>query len=722
MRVSRRSRRRTPDPTLRLSTLSLPDACRSATHSLSREVLAAALAEARAYDRAAGFFSSTVLSAAPEAFGAFFRRDGAMRLVCSPVIGAADLGAVQRAFAEPGKALADLPRAEDLAKRGDGARALAAWLARGDIRVQVAIPTSPRGLYHEKIGVFTDNDARRLAISGSANESKTAWTLNFERVDLFPSWEGDEARRRCVRIEQAFEDLWRNRTPGLTVVPLHEALADGLLQVREMPSLAEDDRPRGLPAPTVAPPPELIAWPPDLRLFRHQEDAIRKWAAAGGRGILAMATGAGKTLTALALATRLAPRLERGLVIIVVAPFIHLVDQWCENARRFGLRPVRVAVSRSNWEGELALGVNAVNAGQRPVLSMAVTQATLATPHFQELLARVRVPMLVIGDEVHNLGTADAIRALPARAPYRLGLSATPERHRDPDGTARIVSYFGKIVHRYDLARAIEDEVLTPYRYFPIPVELEDDELIEYLSLSKQLARYIQDDEDESGGDLVMRLLLKRARLLASARRKLDALREILEQRRSDTHILVYCGDGQVEGPVPEGQQRQVEAVVALIGNDLRMRCASYTAATPPDRRQELLTQFAEGTIQVLVAIRCLDEGVDVPSTRTAIILASSSNPRQFVQRRGRILRRAPGKDRAELFDLVVCPDLNDLIPGSTEYTAVRKMLASEFKRVAQFAALAVNGPVARRALATITERLALHEEWYTPPPSEEMN
>lgn len=672
------------------------------------------------YDRAVGFFSSSVFSVAPSAFAKFFTAGGKMRLVCSPILGVADAAAIHRAIVLRREALMDLPQAEEFARKGVASRAFAAWLASGDIAMQIALPRRQAGMYHEKIGVFTDDTSQRLAISGSANESRTAWMLNFERVDLFKSWSTEDSRRRCNRIELAFEELWKDSTEGLHVHPVHHALQAGFIQVRPDAKFDDGDAPRGLPQAPPSPP-ELLCPPPTLRLFEHQELAIRSWAENGGRGILAMATGTGKTITALSVAARLTS-VVRPLAVIIVAPLIHLLDQWIESARRFGLRPIRAAESHSAWEAELAVSVNAINAGMRPILSLVVTQATLATStRFSEVIAEIRAPILIIGDEVHNYGSLDTAKGLPTSALYRLGLSATPTREHDAEGTQRITDYFGPVVCHYGLKEAIRDEVLTPYRYFPVRVLLEEDELEQYLNISRQLARYAPEDDygEYSAGDLVMRLRIKRARVLASAKSKLESLRDILKSRRDDTHILVYCGDGTVEGTVPDEQWRQVDAAVDLIGRQLQMRCASYTASTPPKRRQELLSLFSSGQLQVLVAIRCLDEGVDIPSTRTAILLASSSNPRQFIQRRGRILRRASGKTRADLFDLLVCPDLDGLAEGSPEYRAIRGMLQREFKRAAEFAQLASNGPIARRSLLGISEKLHLLGEWYIPEPEQ---
>lgn len=611
--------------------------------------------------------------------------------------------------------MADGARVHELIRKGETARLLAVWIVLGFITLKFAIRSVQGfGMYHEKIGTFRDQQNNCLAISGSTNESRTAWALNFERIDLFSSWASPESSRRCRDIASSFDSLWKNDTAGLRVVSLQEALLEGLLVVRPENSIPEGDVPKGsVVIPNL--PAEVAAIPPDLKLFPHQELAIREWAANGGRGIMALATGSGKTVTALALASKLAAKVDT-LVIVIVAPFIHLVDQWIENARDFGLRPIRVAEGRANWERELANGVGEVNAKARRILSVVVTQATLtSSAHFSELLGRIRAPMLIIGDEVHNYGTQEVFNALPAGAAFRVGLSATPSRYRDPEGTLRIENYFGRIVTKYSLADAIRDEVLTPYKYYPILCSLDASEMEQYLDLTKKLARFPFVDSDEPASNIELALYLKRARLVATASSKFTKLRALLVDRRSESHILVYCGDGQVEGDVPEEQVRQVQAVIRMIGNELGMRCAAYTAETPPARRRDLLTQFADGTIQVLVAIRCLDEGVDVPATRTAIILASSTNPRQFIQRRGRILRRFEGKSRADLYDFVVCPDPNAFVPGSSEERVMKGLLRRELQRVSEFAELSLNGPVARRELGAIVEKLKVHEGWQGP-------
>jgi superfamily II DNA or RNA helicase len=349
-----------------------------------------------------------------------------------------------------------------------------------------------------------------------------------------------------------------------------------------------------------------------------------------------MATGSGKTITALHLACRLNDAVGPGLAVVIVAPFIHLVDQWIGVAHRYGLRPTRCAEGISNWQAEVGAGIQALNSGHRGVFSIATTAATLTSAALRSLLETIRKPFLLIADEAHNYGATNLAAALPESASYRVGLSATPSRWLDPDGTQRLQQYFGDVVTRFGLAEAIAQNVLTPYRYYPNLVPFDDQEFEAYLDLTRLLSRYLSQDADgltASGPGKT--LLLKRARLVASAKGKIPFLRQLLEPARRDDHILVYCGDGTVEGPTPSEVTRQVEAVTRMLGEDLGMRCAAYTAETSPSRRTELLEEFDRGFIQALVAIRCLDEGVDVPSTRSAYIRGE-----EYIVERSHELRR----------------------------------------------------------------------------------
>jgi DNA phosphorothioation system restriction enzyme len=700
------------DRTGRLVTLELGSDYRSATHVLGRDFLGRVLPEASSYDRAVGFFSSGVFSVAPDEFCDFFERGNRMRAIASPSLAAGDVSALHRAIANRPEAANDKRPLAQIAERLAWPDLLCALIVRRQLHLRFARPTGSRSraIYHEKIGLFADSSGRVLAFSGSANESRAAWRHNFERIDVFPSWRSKEESDRSARIRMQFQSLWEGDTPGLEVIDLPEAILEGALEPQPEGNATAGGVPRapsGLPRID-----EALVPPSHLELYTHQVEAIDSWGRAGGRGILEMATGSGKTITALSLAAHVHERIARPFCILVVAPFVHLVDQWITVARSFGLRPIRCAVSRSHWQAELSAAVNSLNTGRRGLLSVVTTGATLCTDTLQELMSRVRCPILIIADECHNYGAPNLRAALPSNASLRLGLSATPDRWMDDEGSSQLKEYFGPVAYKYGLKEALDDGVLTPYRYHPIVVGLEDDELEEYQELTTLLGRYLSGDMDGPVGDSALRLLLKRARLIASARSKLPRLRLLLQSRRDDSHMLIYCGDGQVEGPEPEGTLRQVEATVRMIGHELGIPCASYTYSTPPSRRQELLQLFAAGDVQALVAIRCLDEGVDIPATRTAFILASSTNPRQFIQRRGRVLRSFPGKTRASIYDFFVAPPIDEVPESDAEYAVVRRLIGNQIRRAAEFANLAENGPQARRDLLELTSHFKLHAEW----------
>ncbi|HEY0715247.1 MAG TPA: DEAD/DEAH box helicase family protein [Polyangia bacterium] len=685
---------------------------RSGRDDLARELFGAALDKASTYRRAAGFFASSVFGVLGSGFASFFKRGGRMTLVTSTVFEPADVAAIQRDYADRG-VLAH-PTVDAICQALDSgscntAAILGAALRLGLIQVYIARPKASvrHAIYHEKFGLFGDGRSM-VAFSGSGNESGLALVGSFERHEVFCSW-GD-ASERCVveTMDRQFDLLVRNETAGIEVRPLLEAYREGWLE-RRMKS-GGNDTDGGTEAVSVTEPEHLVQF--SFPLFEHQKVARREWARAGGRGLLAMATGSGKTITSLSIASSLFDALEdKWLCIVIVAPFIHLVDQWIEVAAGVGLAPVRCAEGSAKWQDELSTAIYALNARSRRILSIATTSATLQSSTFQEQLRRIRAPMLVIGDEAHNYGSTRMAACLPQAAAYRVGLSATPEKWMDPDGTARILDYFGSIVHRYGLAEALDDEVLTPYLYHPTLVALEPDEAEKYEEYTAKLAKFGITDDASDLSEGAKALLLKRARLLASARGKLPVLMNLLEARRNDTHMLIYCGDGRPEAGEDEMPARQIEDVVAM-AEDLGIICALYTAETPPDRRRVILQDFDAGRIQALVAIRCLDEGVDVPSTRTAFILSSSTNPRQFVQRRGRVLRRSPatGKVRAEIFDFFMVPDASST--GGYISNAMAGVVRKQLDRMMEFSTLALNGPRARKELLGWTERHGLMGLW----------
>ncbi len=446
--------------------------------------------------------------------------------------------------------------------------------------------------------------------------------------------------------------------------------------------------------------------PPSIQLRQYQRQAVANWFANQGRGTLKMATGSGKTITALAIATELYQKI--GLqVLLVVCPYRHLVTQWARECQNFGLEPILAFETVHNWQSQLSTQLYNVHSGNQPFLTVITTNATLIGEGLQSQLKYLPDKTLIIGDEAHNLGAPRLEQSLPRNIGLRLALSATPERYFDEQGTNFLFDYFGSVLQpELTLADAIRQGALVHYLYYPVLVELTEAETFTYAKLTKRIGWALMDEEDTdiNTNDTLTSLLMQRARLIGAAANKLEALRELMVDRLDTSHTLFYCGDGSVEGAVSEESDRQLAAVARLLGAELGYRINTYTAETPLTEREDLRRQFESGQLQGLVAIRCLDEGVDIPAVQTAVILASSGNPRQFVQRRGRILRPYPGKQRATLFDMIVLPP--DL--GRETLEVERNLLKKELRRFLEFADLADNAGEARIKLLQLQRRYGL--------------
>jgi DNA phosphorothioation system restriction enzyme len=445
--------------------------------------------------------------------------------------------------------------------------------------------------------------------------------------------------------------------------------------------------------------------PPDLTLRDYQNTAIVGWFRARGRGTMKMATGAGKTITALAIATELYEAIELQAVI-VLCPYRHLVLQWQKECEKFNLQPILAFENVRSWQGQLSRELYNLRSGHRAFVTVLTTNSTFITEGFRSLIEFFPEKTLLIGDEVHNLGSPRLEESLPRSIGLRLGLSATPERYFDEEGTDAIADYFGQILQpEFTLADAIAKGALVQYRYYPIFVELTESEALTYAKLTQRIGWALAKNERFAGNETLTSLLMRRSRLVGSAANKLPALRDLMRDRRDTGHTLFYCGDGYVENETSR-YRRQVEAVTRLLGTELGYRVAIYSAETELEERERIREQFDRGNLQGIVAIRCLDEGVDIPSIETAIILASSGNPRQFIQRRGRILRPHPGKDSATLFDTIVIPPRLDRETWEVE----RNLLRKELKRFLEFAELAINANEATGKLLEIEERFGISD------------
>lgn len=687
-----------------LQNLPLRLSYRTGRDDMVRDFFVPCMETAELYRRAAGYFTSFGLALAARGVASLASRGGKMKLVVSPHLDPEDVEALKAAADAPrdalraiaAKSLADI---EDALIK-DRLNALAWLAAAGLLEIRLALRLDldgkyARGIFHEKAGIFSDSDGNHVAFSGSSNETAGGLIENFESIKVFCSWKDAEGR---VQEEiDNFEALWDNTTPGLKVINFSDAGRELLERYRD-----PQDPPPGMSQHVLKQPGSETGFRPphgfDLRPY--QADAIRAWSKAGGKGIFAMATGSGKTLTALTLASKVAER-NQPLVLLIVCPFINLCRQWIREIAAFGAQAVACFEGRDRWQAQLEEGYQQLAVGMSKVMAVVTTNATYMSDAFQARLrprvASGAVHHLLIADEVHNLGAERIKDVLLDGITMRLGLSATPERHHDPLGTAVVLNYFGGIVYEYSLAQAIADGRLCNYLYHPVPVELTDEETDVYEEITAKLAKFFPGrDMDDDIQKAAMSLLIKRARLLGGAVNKLSALDRIIgAMPEKPTKAIFYCGDGRTTDAITDEEVRQIQAVSRLLGEKHGLRVRNFTFRESAQEREEILRDLSSGFLDGVVAIRCLDEGIDLPELRMGFLLASSTNPRQFIQRRGRLLRNAPGKSRAIIYDFFVSPpDLGGKLDDSG-FNMERSFFQKELSRIVEFCRMAENGPEA---------------------------
>jgi DNA phosphorothioation system restriction enzyme len=681
-----------------LTQLTLNSLVTTSDTDIIRDFFNPALMASVRYDRGVGYFSADWLRITAEGMVRFAANNGRARWVTSPILSQEDWEALQQGEAARHDSLLRLVLArnidnlEQMLKR-ETLSALAWLVADGILDFKLALPRNKLagGEFHDKFGVFTDRHGNRVSFNGSYNESVQG-TRNYESLMVF--WDWSETFAPLVEGNaKRFEYLWENYDPNVQVFNLPEAARARILKLRT------HNRP--YPAPdwnflrslTKHSPLELfiprLHVPSEVNLRDYQIKAVDAWFNHDCSGLFEMATGTGKTLTSLAAMTRLYER-ERRLATVIAVPYQHLVDQWQKDVTRFGLQPILAYQKKASWLNSLHQQILEFNRRDRHELCIITTHTTFIDDDFQKIIGRLNVPSLLIADEVHHLGAERSRRRLPTNIQYRLALSATPNRWFDDTGTIALRDYFGETVFQFTLEDAIRSEILTPYNYYPQLIELTSAELDEYQALSEQIAKLINTDDEDLQNALEM-LLIKRARLLNNASEKLIALEKLVSEAGTIHHALFYCS--------PE----QIDTVSQLLGWTLGLIIGRFTAEEPNDQRQQILDDFDKKVLQALVAMKCLDEGVDVPSTRTAFILASSSNPREFIQRRGRILRRVPGKTEATVYDFIAIPP--QTWKGSSTFNAEKSIVEHELHRFTEFANSARNKHQALDVLWDIAKR-----------------
>jgi superfamily II DNA or RNA helicase len=672
------------------------------------------LSKSISYKRAVGFFSSSALGDVARGISAFVQNGGTMQLVVSPYLSEADIQAIKEGYSRRNEIVKNAVLRYLKEPEGyfewERLNILSHLIADGilDIKVAIAEDQNHIGMYHEKMGIFTDSEGNKVAFSGSMNETATAFHINYESFDVYCSWIDNDAESVQAK-DAAFTRLWANNESKIEIIDfpeLKQEIIDRYKKGNPNYKIDIEEEEETNRIDEISKRNNFPVQPENVELRDYQITAINSWASLDYHGIFDMATGTGKTITGLGAITYLSKELQNNLAVFIVCPYQHLVEQWIEDIEDFNIRPIigYSASIQSDWKRHLDNAIKDKKLGVRgkEFFCFITTNATFSSSFIQSQIQKIRGDILLVIDEAHNFGAPNLSRLLTDKFTYRLGLSATIERFRDDEGTKALFNFFGTKCIEYTLEQAIKDKKLTEYKYYPVLCTLTHIELEKYLELSAEIKKCIVNDGKGHAtlSEHGKRLALERARLVAGAIDKLDKLEEEITPYISDKHILVYCGATKLFDysddftSVDDFDIRQIDEVTNRLGNKLNMDVSQFTSREDIKERERLKKEFSCGEhLQALIAIKCLDEGVNIPAIKTAFILASTSNPKEYIQRRGRVLRRFENKEYATIFDFITLPYSLSNISGLTQLQLdnVVGLVKNELQRCNEFSRMALN-------------------------------
>lgn len=658
------------------------------------------LSQAVSYRRSVGFFSSTILSKLTYGISKLVQNGGTIQLVASPYLTDEDIQAISVGYNERQKILeqALLRELKEPKNKFEKERLnlLANLIAENKLDIKIAFTES--GMYHEKMGIIQDAEGNTVVFTGSMNESLNAAEHNYETIDVFCSWK-DTENRITSKIE-AFENIWNGKENKLTTIDFPQVKEELIKKYQiEPPNYDIDEleeqefyRSKGNGF-SVSDGSSIFKFPETKTPRPYQQLAIDCFIENNFQCLFAMATGTGKTLTSLFTANELSRRVQLDNILIIV-PLKDLVDQWEKDVRTIFNDTIISIHSGTKWK-ETLTNINLIQMlSKEKITSKRVVITTYSSfcKNDQRILESLNLDnTLIIADEVHKFGAESYSKKLPERIPYRIGLSATPKRPYDDSGTQAIFDYFcpSENVYEFTLKDAIEADMLCKYNYYPVLVSLTDEEMENYVELSEKISRIAicidMDTSTKQEKEDLQKLLKQRHRIIEKADNKkinfLNLMPSLVKQYKGKT--LVFCPEGTDENDdsILETYKKELWQKLAPQGTIVSME--AYIQGT----KKDIIDKFAQGSIDMLFAKQRLNEGIDIPSTKRAIFIASSTSEREFIQRRGRVLRKSPGKDLAEIYDFLVIPPTD----GDYEVRYRNLIVETEMKRAMEFALSAEN-------------------------------
>ncbi|HMQ46362.1 MAG TPA: DEAD/DEAH box helicase family protein [Saprospiraceae bacterium] len=702
--------------------------------------------ESNYLDLLLGYFSSSAINVLSLGFAKFLNNGGKVRMVVNHILSEQDKNAIlkgQYTFESTYNfSVEDIRRLRySLDEYGRHFFECLAWLISSKrIQIRAIRPKSGQGVAHYKSGLFSDG-TNQIRFKSSCNFTASGFLENLEELSIRCSWKSQEDVHAIEEYKSYFENLFHEKADFVEYIPIQDVevaiynefgnkhlneliiqedqLLRKKLKLYKNPHLQEtidqfhDEIENYLAEPR-------FPYPSGPRTY--QIEAYQNWINNGYKGVFAMATGTGKTITSLnCVLKEYQQNPEKNYRAVILVPTIALVEQWEKEAKAFNFQNIIKVSSKNEWKSELSTILTSIRFGGNHSLIIICTYATFYREQFQTYFRRLPQDTVLIADEGHNIASPKVLGVLPnVHLQKRIGLSATPKRIYDPYGTGAMETFFQDAepyTYTFSMERAIEEGVLCQYRYFPHLVPLNEDELGRYIEISKKLVKlYDHKKGEHQKSDLVEKLLLARKRIVQKAEIKLGTTHEILKRQFIEqgnlkfTFIYVPEGFAQNDDDVfVEAPQdlRLINQYTQAIGSiHPKILVASFTGTTPD--RKEVLRQFQGGEIHVLASMKCLDEGVDIPRAEFAVFCSSTGNPRQFIQRRGRVLRQHPDKHLAIIHDLVVEPDLSGQVNEET-YNMERNMVKKELERVAHFAFMSINQHYTLQALEELGKAYELN-------------
>ncbi|TCI72205.1 DEAD/DEAH box helicase [Exiguobacterium sp. SH0S7] len=583
---------------------------------------------ANKYDRGVGYFTSGWIAKNAYGLSHFASNGGSARWITSPILEEKDLLSLSRGLIEPKDIDLESILKKDVKQLQkyleEETLNSIAWLIYDEIlEFKFAIPTKKLngGDFHDKFGIFY-GEHETLSFNGSVNDSIKGES-NYESIKVFPTWRGlNEFVENDIK---RFEKIWNNKDENLIVYDLPNAIKNDVFKLRT------SKRPYKLPKERSV-----------KNQWRHQDDAIREFLNVGN-GVLEMATGTGKTRTALSIANILKNNKSIKSAIITVEG-TDLLDQW---AKEIGLRTKFKIFKQFGKHKEVAEFL------LNPDESFLIISRDYLVNNIDFIINKVAKESIIICDEVHGFGSKNLVENLSGKIhvfKYRLGLSATPERAFDEIGNKFIKEEIGVKLFEFSLVDAIKRGILCEFDYSFLEFELTDDDK---KMIRKTIAAF---KAKQKAGEFVSVESLYRdlAMVKKISKAKLPIFHSFL---KSNSHILkrsIIFVETKTFG----------KAVQDII---IRFESNYHTYYGEDDR--DNLLRFSNGELNCLITSKRISEGIDISSVNNIILFSADKAKVQTIQRIGRSLRldlNNPNK-RAFVLDFVQFDDDENIDKENTD-------------------------------------------------------